>query len=238
MFFVNGLLYLLAAIFSIILLVLLVLSVSVGVNISNAEGSFNATAKWGIFWYKITRAKKKKSDTSNEKVKAKKIKKELKAEKKKQKKTSRKPAKVKSYKKIKERKKQGVIQSLLLAALDYDYEYLKIIKIKKIKLMYICGGINPADIGKKYAHVSEIIGIGYPLITRVLNIKKHQIRVYPDFINKKSNFVFEMKVRLRPIKVMFAAFIYYKAYKRNLATFNLTSSQKALTIKSKYHKYA
>lgn len=220
-------LWALAAIAAIILLLLIALSISAGFRISNSSGKNKTIARYGIFRLKIMTGKK-----PTEKQKAKKQRKaQKKAQRKKQKEAKKKE---KGPVSSPPKKPKEILRTIFTTLTDGKIEYLKLFYVKKLYVYYSVGGADYADIGRKYGRMCEIVGIAFPVLKRVLRIKRHRVIIMPDIIGKKTNLVYDIVILVRPIKIVIAALEFFKASQKSKD--NQVKQEIKMSGKQKMHK--
>jgi hypothetical protein len=199
-------LWLLAGIAGLLALVLLLLSVSVGIFISNRSGQTKIVARYGIFRYRIHPRKKRPE------------------------KKARRATRPKGRKPGKKKKKPGaeidMFRSFLTAIFHYDYEYLRIFYVKRLEVDWRVGGKDSTDVGRRYARASELIGAAFPLLMRIFKIKKYRLTVIPDFVIRKNEFIYEAVLLIRPV-VLIKAYLKWREGEKNRATGKSEKPEKA-----------
>ncbi len=221
-----GVFWLFAGILGLIGLVLLLLCIPLGVRLTNRPGKLYVWARIGFLRLKLT-PKKELSEAKNAKKEAKKKKKAEKKAAKKEKKRLKDEAKAAKSRRSgkrtekkppappKEKDTFGMIRALLAALADYDYEYLKLIRIGRLELTVTVGGGSPAETGRRYGKAAELFGAVYPFVMRKLNVRRHRIYVCPDFVRNQTSVLFDVTVTLTPIRLIKAALIFWRAFRRN-----------------------
>lgn len=140
----------------------------------------------------------------------------------------------KSAKRLKPPKQKdlfGLIRAICATLADYDYEYLKLICIRRLRLDWIVGGGDPAGTGRAYGRAAAIFGDVYPVAMRKLNIKRHQIFVNPDFVHNQSKLCFDVTVTITLIRCAYAAFVFWKGLRRNRRIYcKQTTTTKETTV--------
>ena len=220
--------WLFAGVVALFALVLLLLCIPLGVRLTNHPGKLHVWARIGCIQIRLTpekelsQAQKARKEAKKQrkaaKKAAKKERKRLKAERKAKASAKRSSPKKKPGKPFSppgERDTFGIIRALLAALADYDCEYLKLVCIRHLDLTVTVGGGNPAETGKRYAKAAELFGAFYPIVMRKLNVRKHRVCICPDFVRNRTNALFDATVTVTPIRILIAALVFWRAFRRN-----------------------
>lgn len=227
MIFLRILLWILIASGGIVALVVLLLALLLftpaGVSASNAGGELTVKAHWGLLFYKLMPRKPKsaKALARREKKKAKKaarkaVKKAKKAEKAASA-TGQKGKKGLAAARGGEKEKtpaKVLIKAALTALADYDYEYARLLRFNRVCIRCTVGGADAADVALSYGRACRLFGLSYPHVMRIFNIKKHRISVDPDFITRRAEFKFDIKVTVLPVSLVKAALVFWKGFRK------------------------
>ena len=218
----------------ILLLLLLLCCLPVGARIAKDDAGTSVWLKVGLIRYQLTPKKEptEEQNAKKERKKAKKAaKKKAKAQKKREKLEARlraaqeqekaglKPKKAKKksgrLKPPKEKDVFGLIRAICASLADYDYEYLKLICVRRLYVNWTIGGGDPGGTGRAYGKAAAIFGDVYPTAMRKLNIRRHRIIVNPDFVHNQSKLCFDVTVTVTLIRCAYAAIVFWKALRRN-----------------------
>lgn len=210
-----------------------VLCVSFGVRITDAGNGVSAALKVGFFSFRLT-GRKPPSEKKLRKKARKKEKKALKKQKKEERLKKRRPKRAKkpaaraakpkkrakkAHKFVKKQAeklaKGSALRALMATVADYDRPYLKLIKIKKLRVRLVTGGSDPAEVAKNHARANAALCALLPLAMSALNIKKLNLRADPDFVRGESALYYDAELRMRLVKLAAAAAVFYKGFKRN-----------------------
>jgi len=207
----------------VLVLLLLLLSVSYGIRLTNRRGGTDVSAKAGFFSYRLSgrkppsEAKKEKRALRKKKKAARTLQKlrDKAAKPKKRKKINRKKAVKTMRRQAKKERPTVVIRALLASLADYDKPYLKLIKVKRLHVRRTVGGGSASEVAANYAREMAIAGASLPVLLSIFDIKKPRVRVEPDFAGRKYDLKYDIILTLRPISLLFAALAFLKAFRRN-----------------------
>ncbi|MBR6739943.1 MAG: DUF2953 domain-containing protein [Clostridia bacterium] len=105
------------------------------------------------------------------------------------------------------------LKAALTALADYDYEYAKLIRFNRIYIDCRIGGEDACRTALAYGRACRLFGLSYPHAMRIFDIRKHRLNVYPDFIERKSEFTFDLTLTLRLARAARAGLVFFKGFK-------------------------
>ena len=72
------------------------------------------------------------------------------------------------------------------------------IRVEPLKVHVLVAGSNPADTALLYGRLEAALGVGLPLLHKVMRIKDQDIRLFLDFSRRQMDFIADVGVVLRP----------------------------------------
>ena len=171
---------------SVISLVALLLFTSAGASACNVSGKLVVKAHFGFFSYKLIGRKPKQ-----QKKKAAK----------KTKKPRRKPEKEPEAKQPKSLSHIGGIITVVARELNYLRTKMR---LRRLKLDITIGDEDAAVTAVNYGRACAVFGMAIPVVEGLFRVGKGQINVRPDFNEKKTVVVFDVRITVRLIYLLIA----------------------------------